>query len=87
MDAQHFAAEARDLDLRTIAVHGAVSGLFFAQTLAWQEVVDTVLVEVVGVSPDDTVGALGRAALVTLLTTGATWAIVVACRRRPRPTA
>lgn len=71
---QHF-------EIRKLAVHGAVSGLFFAQTMSWQHLIDVVIEKIFGVSTDDPWFALWRAVLVTGFTTALAWTIVVAARR------
>ena len=71
----------RHLELRKLAVHGAVSGLFFAQTVTWQQLVDVLVVHVAGVTSDDPWFALWRALLVTLMTTGMAWLVLWVGRR------
>ena len=85
MSAQQFAVEARNLEFRKIAVQGAVSGLFFAQTVSWQELVDSIVTHFVGVSSSDPWFALWRAILVTAMTTGVAWLLLVLVRRCDRP--
>jgi hypothetical protein len=84
MAAHEFAVEARNLEFRKIAVQGAVSGLFFAQTVSWQELVDAIVTHVVGVSSSDPWFALWRAVLVTLMTTGVAYVLLVCVRRCDR---
>ena len=81
MSTTAFATEAQGLKFRKIAVQGAVSGLFFAQTLAWQEVVDAMIIHLLGVATDDPAFALWRAFLVTLFTSTLAWFILTVARR------
>ena len=85
MSAQQFAVEARNLEFRKIAVQGAVSGLFFAQTVSWQELVDAIVTHYIGGSSTDPWFALWRAILVTGMTTGVAWLLLVCVRRCDRP--
>ena len=80
MSQQQIAA-ARHLELRHLAVQGAVSGLFFAQTLSWQQFIDVLVVHVFGASADEPGPALGRALLVTLFTSGLAWLVLLVGRR------
>lgn len=74
-------AQARGMELRTVAIHGAISGLFFAQTVTWQQLVDVLIVHVFGVETDEPWAALWRAMLVTLFTTSLAWAMLTLSRR------
>lgn len=76
-----FALEVRGFELRKLAVHGAVSGLFFAQTVSWQQLIDVVIERVFGVATDDPWFALWRAVLVTLFTSALAWLLLAAARR------
>lgn len=71
---------ARNFEMRTIVVHGAVAGLFFAQTMSWQQFVDAVITSFLGGTVDDPTTAFGRAVLITLLTSCAAWAITATSR-------
>ena len=73
--------EVRNLELRNLALQGAISGLFFAQTVSWQELVDVIIVEVAGGSASEPVSALWRAIVVTLFTTFTAWGLLVLARR------
>lgn len=81
--ATQFRTDARDFNIKKIALHGAVGGLFFAQTVAWQEVVDVIIVQVLGT--DSTTSNVGvaflRGVLVTLFTTVLAWGLVAFTHR------
>ena len=83
--------DTRDLDLCNLIRHGAVSGLVFAQSLSWQQAIDSILVHFLGdAEGDEPARALWRAVLVTMLTGAAAWAVIVSTtrctRRRDEPT-
>lgn len=77
----NFASEVRNLEFRKLAVHGAVSGLFFAQTVTWQQLVDVLVVKVIGVATEDPGYAFWRAILVTLFTSALAWLVLIVSRR------
>ena len=82
MDA--FTARARNFEFRKLAVHGAISGLFFAQTLSWQQLVDSLIVTLVGVEKESPAIAFWRAMIITMFTTLVAWGIISiahACER------
>lgn len=68
-------------ELRKLGLQGAISGLFFAQTVSWQEFVDSIIVRLVGTSTNDPQVALWRAMLITLFTSGTAWLLLVIARR------
>jgi len=68
-------------EVRKLAVQGAVSGLFFAQTVSWQQLVDAIVVNILGVASDGPWYALWKAVVVTVLTTMMAWGVLVATRR------
>ena len=63
-----------------LALQGAVGGLFFAQTVAWQELVDAIIVHVAGPVADHPWAALGRAVAITLFTTASAYVLVRVAR-------
>ena len=71
-----FATNAERFELRKLALHGALSGLFFAQTLSWQELVDALVVRVVGTTSDDPAVAFWRALAITLFTCTTAYALL-----------
>lgn len=74
------AAAAPHFELRKLAVHGAVSGLFFAQTVSWQHLIEVVIESVFGVASTNPWFAFWRALLVTAFTSCLAWVIVTAAR-------
>ena len=71
-----FEERARNMEFQKLLVQGAVSGLFFAQTLSWQQLVDVLVVLILGTAKDDPEVALWRAVIVTILTSLAAWFII-----------
>lgn len=64
MQAQ-FSQHARDLRVREVALQASIAGLFFAQVLAWQDFVDSLIVRVLGAPEEEPVRCLLRALMVT----------------------
>lgn len=74
-------ANAERFELRKIAVQGAVSGLFFAQSVSWQQLIDVLIVRAFGAQTDEPWFALGRTLMVTLYTSAVAWVVLMANRR------
>ena len=79
-----FATRARNLELRHLAVHGAISGLFFAQTVSWQQLVDTLVVSLLGVAENEPAVAFWRAIIVTVFTSLVAWGIITVAHKCDR---
>jgi hypothetical protein len=73
--ADTFADNARRMQVRGLAVQGAVAGLFFAQMVAWQQFADTLIVRLVGAASDDPLASFVRALAVTATCIGLTYLI------------
>lgn len=68
-------------ELRKIAVQGAISGLFFAQSVSWQQLIDVMVVRAFGVHTDDPWFALCRTLMITLYTSAVAWVVLLISRR------
>ena len=82
---QAFSANVARWDVRAVALNGFLTGSFLAQSMSWQDVVDAVLIEVVGGSEDDPLRALLRACIVTFLTVTSAWLVLRCCHCFNRP--
>lgn len=78
--ADTFTENARRMQVRGLAVQGAVAGLFFAQMVAWQQFADTLIVQIVGNASDDPVASFVRALTVTATCVGLTYLITCCVR-------
>jgi hypothetical protein len=82
MNASQFEHQTQRLQFKNIALHGAMSGLVFAQTLAWQDVISRIFTDLFDTDGSESLDVLTLKALFVTTSSVVGGYLLVKCTAR-----